>query len=71
MNCGFSDSRYLEAACQRAFGCSVAEYRKRCQSQGVNELTQGDDVLHKCCDRLESINILKEHLGVEVFELLS
>lgn len=71
MNCGFSDSRYLEAACQRAFGCSVAEYRKHCQSQGESEPKQGDDVLHKRCDRMESINLLKEHLGLESFEMLS
>lgn len=71
MNCGFSDSRYLEAACQRTFGCSVLEYRKRCQSLGGNDTQLGDNVLYKRCERMESIDMLKEYLGCETFELLS
>jgi AraC-like DNA-binding protein len=71
MNCGFSDSRYLEAACRRTFGCSVYEYRKRLESQEECEIAQGSDVLHKRCSRKDSLELLKEYLGPETFETLS
>lgn len=70
MNCGFSDSRYLEAACQRTFGCSVAEYRRRCVAQEDNEFDQGNNVLYKHCSRKESLDILKKHLGPEALETI-
>ena len=29
MECGFSDTRYLNSVCQKVFGCSATEYRKQ------------------------------------------
>lgn len=63
MNCGFSDNRYLEAACRKTFGCSVAEYRRRCSAQEECKFEQGGDVLHKRYSRKESQDILKNYLG--------
>lgn len=71
MNCGFSDSRYLEAACQRAFGCSVAEYRKRLEDQEECESVQCGNALYQGCGRKESLNLLKKHIGPATFEELS
>lgn len=71
MNCGFSDSRYLEAACRKHFGCSVAEYRRRCEDQIEGEIILADNVLYKKCSRKESLNFLKSYLGEEKFLALS
>lgn len=65
MNCGFSDSRYLEAACRKTFGCSVAEYRRRLENQEEYEVEQGSDVLHKRYSRKESMDIIRKHLAGE------
>lgn len=70
MNCGFSDSRYLEAACRRTLGCSVAEYRERCESQQDVASELVSDVLYRHCGRKESQEILKKHLGPEGYETI-
>ena len=74
MNCGFSDSRYLEAACRSTFGCSVSEYRKRLESHEDCEMEQNGNALYARCERKESkesLDIIKNHLGDVVFEKLS
>lgn len=68
MNCGFSDSRYLEAACKKTFGCSVAEYRRRCEKQEEYELAPGDNVLNRKCSQKECVDILKNHVPSELQE---
>ena len=70
MNCGFSDSRYLEAACQKVFGCSVAEYRKKIETQGEVESLQEFSTLYKRCSRKESIEILQAHMEGDALHLL-
>lgn len=68
MNCGFSDSRYLEAACKKTVGCSVAEYRKRCEAQREYELTPEDNVLNRKCSQKECLEILKDHVEPELLD---
>ncbi len=70
MNCGFSDSRYLEAACQKTFGCSVAEYRKHCDEQGV-ETENGEDVLSKKLSQNECLQLLRKCAPEEILTELS
>ncbi len=42
MESGFSDSRYLNAVFQKAFGCGAAQYRKKClTADSAEELTRG------------------------------
>ena len=65
MSCGFSDSRYLEAACQRMFGCSVSEYRKRLGEHEEPETEQKAENMHRCIGRKESLEIIKNYLGSE------
>ena len=71
MNCGFSDSRYLEAACQRTFGCSVAEYRDKCQNMETGTAATEGDVLFKVMGWDESIEVIRTHLGAEQYAALS
>ena len=62
MNCGFSDSRYLEAACKRTLGCSVSEYRKRLEQQDDSEKEVVGDGLHEEFGRKASLKLLQEYL---------
>ena len=62
MDCGFSESRYLEAACQKTFGCSVAEYRKLCEKMEEVNITATNELLHKEMGRKESMSILQKYL---------
>lgn len=42
MESGFSDSRYLNAVFEKAFGCSASEYRQKClTADSSEELTRG------------------------------
>ena len=66
MNCGFSDRRYLEDACQKAFGCSVAEYRKRAQAQSDYNAAAGAKDLHWKCSQPEAVQILKKHVSPDL-----
>lgn len=70
MNCGFSDSRYLEAACQKAFGCSVAEYRERIEAHGEIESLLDSGGLYTRCSRKESEDIVKAYLGQDYLKEL-
>ncbi len=72
MNCGFSDTRYLEAACRRTFGCSVSEYRKRC-SEEIEEDggRQEDGLLVSRYSRRESRDFLRRFLGEEQYQALA
>lgn len=62
MNCGFSDSRYLEAVCQKTFGCSVIDYRKRCVDRNGHELDVNEGHLYKQLSNNESITIIRAYL---------
>lgn len=66
MNCGFSDSRYLESACKETFGCSIAEYRKRFVEQGDQIPASGNNALSWKCTRQECIEILKANVAPEL-----
>lgn len=66
MNCGFSDRRYLEDACQKAFGCSVAEYRRRAQAQADYGATAEAKDLHWKCSQPESVEILQKHVSPDM-----
>lgn len=63
MSCGFSDGRYLEAACRKTFGCSVAECRKRLRA--FEELRDEEDLdaLYIRCDKKESLELMRKHLS--------
>lgn len=61
MNCGFSDSRYLEAACRRTFGCSVSEYRRRMLQHEDMEMATTENALHEKCGRKESLEIIRRY----------
>ncbi|MBQ3791560.1 MAG: helix-turn-helix transcriptional regulator [Clostridia bacterium] len=63
MNCGFSDTRYLETACQRTFGCSVGEYRKRCEQDETFDPANDETTSLKRLNRRESRKVLKSYLG--------
>ena len=42
MESGFSDSRYLNAVFEKAFGCTISQYRQQCLTAGSSEkLTRG------------------------------
>lgn len=71
MNCGFSDSRYLEAACRRMFGCSVSEYRRRLEDNEEFVTGQEEDALCRRLGKQESLEYLKKILGPETFDELS
>lgn len=62
MNCGFSDRRYLEDACRKTFGCSVSEYRKRCQEQSESTPHPKGEGLHHRCSQRESTQILRKYV---------
>lgn len=70
MNCGFSDSRYLEAACRKAFGCSVAEYRERVEAHGEIESLLESNVLYVRCNRKDSMDIIRSYVGEDYLETL-
>ena len=61
MNCGFSDNRYLEAACQRTLGCSVSEYRKRLDQRGDSEAWMTGNSLHERLGIKESLRLIREY----------
>ncbi|MBQ9911320.1 MAG: helix-turn-helix transcriptional regulator [Lachnospiraceae bacterium] len=63
LNCGFSDSRYLETACRRAFGCSVAEYRSRLSSSKNSEEEAGENVLNRKYGQKKSLNLLRDYIS--------
>lgn len=72
MNCGFSDGRYLEAACQKTFGCSVAEYRSRCEKQEEDALAHTGNALNRKCSQNECVEILRKYAPSELTkELIS
>lgn len=71
MNCGFSDRRYLEDACKKAFGFSVAEYRSRVEAKANEAGTTGIENLHRKCNQAESIALLQKHVGPELLKELS
>ena len=62
MNCGFSDNRYLEAACKRTLGCSVSEYRKRLDQRGEEEAEILGNGLHERFGIKESLKLIHEYL---------
>lgn len=66
MNCGFSDRRYLEDACQKAFGCSVAEYRRRAEAQADYSMVDGADTSYWKCSQPESVQLLQKHVGPDL-----
>ena len=63
LNCGFSDSRYLETACRRAFGCSVAEYRSRLNSAKDAEDDSREKTLNHKYGQKKSLNLLREYIS--------
>ena len=70
MNCGFSDCRYLEAACKKTFGCSVAEYRKRIiAGDEFRKDEQSDNSLNKRFSRKDSIAIMEKYFSLEEFDI--
>ena len=62
MNCGFSDSRYLEAACKRTLGCSVSEYRRRLDQREKDENEVQGDSLNQKYGRKESLKFIQAYL---------
>ena len=71
MRCGFSDHRYLEAACQKTFGCSAAEYRQRYET-AEEKLEQDDGQQMLTVYRWEeSLAVLKQCLDPEKFDELN
>jgi hypothetical protein len=71
MNCGFSDSRYLERACLRMFGCSVAEYRRRLENNEEFITGKEGDPLCRRMSKRESLKFLKKIFGQETFDELA
>ena len=65
MRCGFSDHRYLEAACQRIFGCTAAEYRQWCQQQSLPAMLGEELELCSAYSWEESLTALEQYLGPE------
>ncbi len=70
MRCGFSDHRYLEAACKKTFGCSVAEYRRRCEEQEEEIRVKDAGELFSPYLWEESLAVLKKYLSPEEFDEL-
>lgn len=66
MRFGFSDRRYFEAACQKTFGCSVAEYRGRC-GKFEDETRKDEEQLFSEYRWEESLAVLKEYFSPEEF----
>lgn len=71
MNCGFSDSRYLERACLRMFGCSVAEYRRRLENNEEFITGKEGESLCRRMSKQESLEFLKKIFGQETFNELA
>lgn len=68
MRCGFSDHRYLEAACQKIFGCGVVEYRSRCEAAEEQGQLPDNVGLYKQLSWEESFEFLKKYLSPETME---
>ena len=62
MNCGFSDSRYLEAACKSFLGCTISEYRRRLDMQEEIGIKKTDDELNEKLSRKASLLYLRKHM---------
>ena len=71
MDSGFSDNRYLEAACRKVFGCSVAEYRNRIETHGKIESLQESGIPYTRCSRKESMDILDSYIDRDTLDLIS
>lgn len=67
MRCGFSDHRYLEAACKRTFGCGVAEYRQRYEE--LDKQTEENRMVFSYGWE-DSFAVLKQYLNSEEFNEL-
>ncbi len=61
MECGFSDTRYLNAVCQKEFGCNATTYRKELRTAQVQSLSrklqQGSQ--EPVCSDEESLQLLR------------
>ena len=66
MRCGFSDHRYLEAACQKTFSCSAAEYRVLCLQRPSWGEQLDEKHLFSECSWEESLAVLKESLSPDI-----
>lgn len=67
MRCGFSDHRYLEATCKRMFGCTVAQYRARCEQQELPDTPGAELQLYSEYRWEESLSALEQYLGPDKF----
>ena len=70
MRCGFSDPRYLDAACRRMFNCSIADYRRRCEAFEGQTNQRENRQLFYAYSWEESFAVLKQYLNSEEFNEL-
>lgn len=64
METGFSDSRYLNTVFEKAFGFSVAEYRRKCQEDGsLGKAKTARDAGGGRYSHQECIRLIGEHIA--------
>lgn len=63
MECGFSDTRYLNAICQKEYGCSAMELREKLQNPDWRDPHQEPMVEEVTLDDTESLRILRAYIA--------
>ena len=64
MECGFSDTRYLNAVCQREFGCTATQLREKMRSGDWTDSSEPQPVGKEILNKERSIAALNEFEGV-------
>lgn len=62
MECGFSDTRYLNAICQKEYGCSAMALREKMQNPEWQDPHQEPEAAELTLDDAESLRILKLYI---------
>jgi preprotein translocase subunit SecA len=62
MECGFSDTRYLNAICQKEYGCSAMALREKMQNPEWQDPHQEPEAAELTLDDAESLRILKIYI---------
>ena len=63
MECGFSDTRYLNAVCQKEYGCSAAQLRQQMQDPNWQDPHEEPQVEEMVYDDATSLQILREFMN--------
>jgi len=60
MECGFSDTRYLNAICQKEYGCTATQLREQMQDPDWVDPKQVPHLREEQYDNATSLQLLQE-----------